>query len=282
MRNILTTTALCAALVIAACQTVAYTNRSQFMLMSESEERKVGEEAYREFLKTAPRSEDPAHLAVVTRVGERIARAAARPDYAWEFTVVKNDKIVNAFALPGGKIAVYTGLFSVAKDEAGLAAIVGHEVAHALARHGAERMSQGKLAQTGQTVLNVVLGGKSQVTQQIAQQAYGIGVGVGVMLPFSRSHESEADHIGIILAAKAGYDPHAAVAVWQRMEQLGGRAPSEFLSTHPSHGTRIKQIEGWLPEVLPLYEQSEKARPADLPLVSGTSGASGGVTPSVK
>ncbi len=251
--------------IAAACQTVSYTKRSQLVLISEAEERKLGEEAYREFLKTAPRSDDPRPLEVVRRVGERIARAADRPDYAWEFTVVKDDKVVNAFALPGGKIAVYTGLFSVAKDEAGLAVIMGHEVAHALARHGAERMSQGRLAQIGETVLGAVLGGKSQVTREVVHQAYGVGVGVGIMLPFSRSHESEADHIGLILAAKAGYDPHAGIGVWRRMEQLGGKAPPEFISTHPSHGTRITQIEGWLPEVLPFYERADKARVADLP-----------------
>jgi predicted Zn-dependent protease len=245
-----------AAVWLAACATVPYTNRSQLMMVSQGEELSLGAQAYKELLAQSKVERDAQVNAVVRRVGERIAAAAERPDYQWEFVVIEDARQVNAFALPGGKVAVYTGMFPVAETEAGLATVMGHEVAHALARHGAERMSQQMGMQLVGAGLAVGLGagGASGVTQDVAMQAFGLGAQVGVLLPFSREQESEADHIGLILMAKAGYDPSQAIGFWQRMEETGGGgAPPEFLSTHPSHGTRTAQIEVWLPEANKYY-----------------------------
>jgi predicted Zn-dependent protease len=181
--------------------------------------------------------------------------------FHWETSVIKDDKTMNAFVLPGGKIAVYTGIFPIAKNEAGLAAILGHEVTHALARHGAERMSRGLIAQLLLTGVDVALaGGRAGTgTRRAVMQALGLGAQVGLLLPFSREHESEADYIGLLLAAQAGYDPREAVPVWEWMEQVGEAQPPEFLSTHPSHGTRIADLQSWMAEALDLYA---KAAPA--------------------
>jgi predicted Zn-dependent protease len=242
-------------LAIAACSTVPFTQRSQLLLISQSEEMQLGAAAYKEVLKNQPIVRDPKVTAIVQRVGERIARAADRPQFDWEFKVVDDPKQVNAFALPGGKVAVYTGLFPVAEDEAGLAVVMGHEVAHALARHGAERMSQGLLVQLGAVGLSVAVGGGNPATRNAILQAYGLGSQVGVLLPFGRSQEAEADRIGMILMAKAGYDPAAALTLWQRMEaHASGQAPPEFLSTHPSYQTRQKNIEGWMAEARAHYQ----------------------------
>jgi metalloendopeptidase OMA1, mitochondrial len=191
---------------------------------------------------------------IVRKVGERIAAAANKSDYKWEFTVINDPETVNAFAVPGGKVAVYTGIFGPARDEAGLAVVLGHEVAHALARHPAERMSQGLLLQIGGVGLGVALGRNPALANQVLQ-AYGIVGGVG-MLPFSRSQETEADHIGLILMAKAGYDPRVALELWERMEKKEGAraAPPEFLSTHPGYETRVQQIRSFLPEALSYYQ----------------------------
>lgn len=232
-----------------ACVTAPYTKRSQLILLPEEQEQDLGVAAYREALASARLVTDPALLAPVRRVGERIARAANKPAYQWELNLVDAPDTVNAFALPGGKVAVYSGLFPVAEDEAGLAAVIGHEVGHALARHGAERMSQGILLQIGAVGLSAAIGGGNPQTQQAIMQAFGLGAQVGVVLPFSRSQESEADHIGMILMAKAGYDPEAALKLWQRMEaQANGKGPLEYFSTHPSAGTRQRQIRDWLPD----------------------------------
>lgn len=249
MTNLKTwTISLTAAVVIAACVTVPYTQRSQLILLSESEEMTLGADAYEEVLKKEKVSSDPEANRLVNELGQRIAQVAAKPAYEWQFTVIDNPKQANAFALPGGKVAVYTGIFPIARDTAGLAAVVGHEVAHAIARHGAERMSQGVVAQAAAAGLSVGLGGYSPATRQAVMQAFGLGVQVGAILPFGRAQESEADRIGLILMAKAGYDPAAAVDLWRRFEQGGNGGPPEFLSTHPSYGTRIQQITEWLPE----------------------------------
>jgi predicted Zn-dependent protease len=240
---------------LAGCETNPYTGRHQLLMTSVAEEMNLGAQAYSQ-VKNDPKlrqSQDPREIEPVRRVAARIIEAAKRSKYAemaqqfqWEVTVIKDDKTMNAFALPGGKIAVYTGIFPVAKTEAGLAAVLGHEVTHALARHGAERMSQGQLTNAALQVAGAAVGasGGNPFLEQAAMAALGAGAQVGVLLPFSRSHESEADYIGILLAADAGYDPRESVHLWERMEQLsGGGGPAEFLSTHPGHETRIEQLK---------------------------------------
>lgn len=249
--------------LLVGCQAVPITGRSQLMLVSEKQEVALGEEAYRHTLRESVVSHDPEALSLVREVGERIARAANRPDYHWDFQVIDDPETVNAFALPGGKVAVYTGIFPVARDQAGLAVVLGHEVAHALARHGGERMSQSMLIQLGGVGLSAALGSNPQVANQVLQ-AYGLGAGVGLILPFSRSQESEADRIGLILMAKAGYDPRVSLEVWERMEKMekkeSGRdrgPPAEFLSTHPGYETRTKQLRTWIPEALKYYQPAQ-------------------------
>jgi predicted Zn-dependent protease len=251
--------AVCVALVLlaAACQTVPLTGRHQLMLISPDEERGLGEAAYKKTLKSSKLSPDQAATDMVRRVGQRIAKAADRPDYQWEFNLVE-DKTPNAFALPGGKVVVYTGILPFTKDETGLAVVMGHEVAHALARHGAERMSTGLLTDLAGKTAGIVFGGGNPQTEKQVEQAFGIGSEVGIMLPFSRHQESEADEIGLFTMAKAGYDPRQAVEFWKRMEQAKNGNPPEFLSTHPSDDTRIKRIEGWMPEALRIYEAQTK------------------------
>jgi predicted Zn-dependent protease len=260
------------------CATNPYTKRWQFLVVPKSYENSMGAQAYQQVLNDPKNkiSNDPREVEPVTRVAERIIAVAKQSKYAesankfnWDVAVIKDDKTKNAFALPGGKIAVYTGIFPIAKNEAGLAAIMGHEVVHALARHGAERMSQGVVAQVA--MIGAAIGLQSQgITGfggQAAMQALGLGAQVGVLLPFSRKHESEADYIGLLLAAQAGYDPQEAVRVWERMEAAGGSQPAEFMSTHPSHGTRIKQLQEWMPEAMALYQQGSPAPASELPAI---------------
>ena len=266
---------------VAGCETNPYTGRSQLLMSSVDQEMQMGSQAYHQ-VKTDPKmklSQDPREIEPVKRVAARIVEAAKRSKYAsmaqqfeWEVTVIKDDKTANAFALPGGKMAVYTGIFPVAKTEAGLAAVMGHEVVHALARHGAERMSQGQLTNTALQVAGAAIGasGRNPVLGQAAMAALGVGAQVGVLLPFSRKHESEADYIGILLAADAGYDPRESVALWERMGQLsGGGGPAEYLSTHPSHGTRIDQLKEWMPEAMAIYGKRTPVPTALLPGVAG-------------
>jgi metalloendopeptidase OMA1, mitochondrial len=265
-------------MVVSGCETNPYTGRSQLLMTSVSEEMQLGAQAYSQ-VKNDPKlrqSQDPREIEPVKRIAARIIEAAKRSKYAemaqqfqWEVTVIKDDKTANAFALPGGKMAVYTGIFPMAKTEAGLAAVMGHEVVHALARHGAERMSQGQLTNVGLQVVGAAAGatGGGGTLGHAAMAALGVGAQVGVLLPFSRKHESEADYIGILLAADAGYDPREAVALWERMGQMSGGAPSEFLSTHPSHETRITQLKRWMPEAMAIYQTRPPAPAALLPSV---------------
>src|SRR5262245_9243146 len=258
------------------CETNPYTGRSQFLMTSVSDEMKMGEQAYSQ-VKSDPKmkaSQDPREIEPVKRVTSHIIEAAKRSKYAdmakqfqWEVTVIKDDKTMNAFALPGGKIAVYTGIFPVAKTEAGLAAVLGHEVVHALARHGAERMSQGQAASIGVQVLGTAagIGSGNAAIGQATMAALGAGAQVGVLLPFSRKHESEADYIGILLAADAGYDPRESVALWERMARSGGGAPTEFMSTHPSNETRIDQLKQWMPEAMAIYQSKQPVAASELP-----------------
>ena len=261
--------------MVSGCETNPYTGRSQLLMTSVSEEMQLGAQAYSQ-VKNDPKlrqSQDPQEIEPVKRIAARIIEAAKRSKYAemaqqfqWEVTIIKDDKTANAFALPGGKMAVYTGIFPMAKTEAGLAAVMGHEVVHALARHGAERMSQGQLTNVGLQVLGAAAGGG--MLGQAAMAALGVGAQVGVLLPFSRKHESEADYVGILLAADAGYDPREAVALWERMGQMsGGGALSEFMSTHPSHETRIAQLKKWMPEAMAIYQSKPPVPAALLPSV---------------
>jgi predicted Zn-dependent protease len=247
-------------LVLVACQTVPITGRSQLLLLPEGDEVKMGLDSYQQILSKSKISTDPRLNEQVTRVGRRIADATGRADFQWEFKVIE-DTQANAFCLPGGKVAVYTGILPITRDDAGLAAVLGHEVAHAVARHGGERLSQqmaveGLTAATAQTLM----AGRDPRMVQIVGAALGVGATVGVLLPWSRGQESEADHLGLIYMAKAGYHPIAARDLWVRMGQASGggeRAESflaKFLATHPSSATRVTQIEAWIPEALQHYK----------------------------
>ena len=275
--TIVTGMALCLIPWTIGCETNPYTGRSQLLMTSVSQEMQMGAQAYSQ-VKNDPKmkqSQDPREVEPVKRVASHIIEAAKRSKYGeeakqfqWEVTVIKDDKTMNAFALPGGKIAVYTGIFPVAKTEAGLAAVLGHEVTHALARHGAERMSQGQLTNAALQVVGAAAGasGVNPLLSQGAMAALGAGAQVGVLLPFSRKHESEADYIGILLAADAGYDPQESIHLWERMAQVsGGGGPSEFLSTHPGHETRIEQLKSWMPEAMGIYQSKRAVPAAELP-----------------
>jgi predicted Zn-dependent protease len=258
--------ALCgAATLLAACETAPVTGRSQMMLVGESEERQMGLQAYREVLSKEPLSEDEQTTELIEKVGRRIAAAAERPPsnlwraprFRWEFkTVDKNEP--NAFCLPGGKVMVYTGILPITRTEAGLAVVIGHEVAHALARHGAERMSDQMVAQLGATAaavaLSATVSGRSRAYVPAMMAALGAGATVGFLLPMSRAQESEADRIGLILMAMAGYDPREAITVWERMRAAStGPRKAEWLSTHPADTTRLADIRQWLPEAMRYY-----------------------------
>lgn len=240
-------------LAVVACETVPITGRSQIMLLPEGTELQMGLDSYKDVLKKSKVSADPALNAQVTRVGQRIAAATGK-NYEWEFKVLE-DKQVNAFCLPGGKVAVYTGILPIARDDAGLAAVLGHEVSHAIARHGGERVSQQLLVQTSLSAVQVGLAGGDPVLMQSVTSLLGAGASVGLLLPWGRNQESEADHLGLIYMAKAGYHPSAARDLWVRMGEAGRntqRQP-EFLSTHPAPETRVRQIEAWIPEALQHY-----------------------------
>jgi metalloendopeptidase OMA1, mitochondrial len=242
-------------LLAAACETVPYTGRSQLQLLSPSQEGEMGVQAYAQILGQSRVSADTAATGMITRVGSRIAAVTGHPEYKWEYRLIQDDKQANAFALPGGKVAVYTGILPITRDEAGLAVVLGHEIGHVVARHGGERVSQQLLVNVGlETTMAALSGGNPATVQQVGA-LLGAGAAVGLLLPWSRSQESEADHLGLILMAKSGYDPRAAVELWRRMADYArssGRPP-EFLSTHPSEATRIQQIQAWLPEALQYY-----------------------------
>jgi len=254
---------------IPACSTVPVTGRSGLHLVSNSQLASMAVDQYQQTLKESKLSTDQAKTAMVREVGISIANAAedflkrsGRTDLAgtfnWEFNLIEDDKTVNAWVLPGGKAAVYTGILKYTQTETGLAVVLGHEVAHALANHGNERMSQGLLTQLGGAALAVALSQQPAQTQALFMGAYGLGTSVGVLLPYSRLHESEADRIGLVLMAMAGYDPREAVPFWQRMNQEGGQRPPQFLSTHPAPNTRIEDIQKHLPEALSYYKKARK------------------------
>jgi predicted Zn-dependent protease len=252
------------ALLLCGCATTPITGRSQLMLISAAQETALGVQAYQEVLQKEPVTHDPRLTEPVQRIARRVEGAANRPDLRWEVNVIEEDKTVNAFALPGGKIGVYTGIFPIAQTEAGLAIIIGHELGHVIARHGAERMSQQLGAQLLGTALAV--GFQTSPYANTIMAAYGLGAQVGVLLPYSRLQESEADRIGLVLAARAGYDTQAAVGVWQRMAKLSGRRPPPFLSTHPTPESRIEDIKKFLPQAMAQF--SPQGDDGDAPLPS--------------
>lgn len=241
---------------IQGCKTNPFTGKSTLNFMSNSQIFPSSFAQYNQFLGENKVVKGTPEAEMITRVGQRIAAASERwlnangypgylQDYKWEYNLV-DDKTVNAWAMPGGKIVFYTGILPICKGETGVAVVMGHEVAHALADHGAQRMSAGTLQQLGAVAGNVAI--KDPGTLNIFNQAYGVGTQVGVMLPFSRSHETEADRIGLQIMAIAGYNPDEAAELWKRMRaNSGGQAPPEFMSTHPSNETRISNLTAWSP-----------------------------------
>ena len=252
------TLAVILALLFIGCTKAPITGRSQLIMVSPQQEIALGIKSAQEILKKEKISTNPQQNAMVKRVGERIASVTGQNNYAWEFFVIDKDDEPNAFCLPGGKVFVYSGIFKYAANDDELAAVMGHEIGHALARHGAERMSRGQLTQlTGQVLESVMQGHSNPQNTAMVMQAFGIGSQLGIMLPHSRTQEYEADNIGLVLMAKAGYNPQAALSFWQKFSRSGG-TPPEYLSTHPAPQNRIEQIKRLLPKVMPIYQASKR------------------------
>jgi predicted Zn-dependent protease len=249
-----------------SCSTVPLTGRSQLNMIPSSEMLTMSYQQYDQFLKENKLSTNQVEVDMVKRIGGNIKQAVEKymadnklsdrlNGYNWEFNLVEDEQ-VNAWCMPGGKVVVYTGILPVTQDETGLAVVMGHEIAHAIAEHGNERMSQQLLQQVGAVGLMVAMKDEPAQTQAIWLSVYGVGTTVGIMLPYSRTHESEADHLGLIFMAMAGYDPHAAPEFWKRMAvSKQGGSPPEFLSTHPSDQTRINDITSWIPEAMKYYKK---------------------------
>ena len=234
-------------LLFSACSTVPYTGRSQLMMISQNEENKMGRTAWQEIKRKERLTKNQKYSSAVTRVGKDIASVSDHSDFRWEFKTFESEQ-ANAFCLPGGKVAVYTGVFQYMSNDAELAAVMGHEVGHAIARHGGERVSQGMVQKGGAKVVSVTAGAKYR---EMALMAYGIGSNYGVMLPYSRTHEYEADHIGIMLMAKAGYDPKYAISFWQKFSKASTtNSFTEYISTHPMGEHRVERLKQLLPRIL--------------------------------
>lgn len=255
---------IAAGMLLSGCSTVALTGRRQLMLVSDADVLSLSSSSYKEYMASAKPSTNKANTAMVTRCGKRLAAAVETylrnngleseiKNLQWEFNLVQ-DKSANAFCMPGGKIVVYEGILPITQDEASLAIVLGHEIAHAVAKHSAERMSQQLLAQYGAQAVSIATMGKSAATQELAQTVFGLGANYGVLMPFSRRDESEADYMGLIFAAMAGYDPSVAVTFWQRMA-AGGESVPEFFSDHPSNARRISDIKKHLPEAMQYYKK---------------------------
>lgn len=257
-----------AILIIGACSRVLISNRRQLNLIPNATMLEMSFDQYGQFLDENVISSDEEKAAMIKGVGTRIQKAVEKyfidnglenelKNYKWEFNLVESNE-VNAWCMPGGKVVFYTGILPLTQDENGVAVVMGHEIAHAIAEHGNERMSQGLMTQLGGVALSVALSEKPEQTQQMWMGAFGAGAQLGVLLPFSRLHESEADHLGLIFMAMAGYNPNHAISFWRRMaENKGGQVPPEFLSTHPSDENRIAQIEDLLPEAIKYYNATK-------------------------
>lgn len=262
LRKIITSIVL---LAMVACSTVPITGRRQLALVSSAEMQAMSYASYRQVLDTATVVNNQ-NAAMVKRVGQRIQRAVEQymaqnnasnqlEGFAWEFNLIQDPQI-NAWCMPGGKVAVYTGILPITQNETGLAVVMGHEIAHAIAKHGDERMSQGLVAQLGSTAAQVAVSNRSAAAQNIFLSAFGVGAQLG-LLKYGRTQESEADHLGLIFMAMAGYDPQQAIPFWQRMaaQKGGGGAPPEFLSTHPADDTRIRDLQRIMPQALKYYKR---------------------------
>jgi predicted Zn-dependent protease len=257
------------ALLMAGCTEVGITGRKQFNFVPDSTMNSMAFSNYSEFIGQHKLSTNTTQTQIVKRVGANIQKAVEKycldndmtdtlSGYQWEFNLVE-DPNVNAWCMPGGKVVVYTGLLPVTKTEAGLAVVVGHEIAHAFAKHGAERMSQSLAVEMGAVALSTALQKYPEQTKSIFMTSYGVGSQVGVLLPYSRLHENEADHLGLIFMAMAGYNPNEAVDFWQRMADASkGKSTWEILSTHPANATRIKNIKDLVPEAMEYYKQPVK------------------------
>lgn len=264
------------ALLLESCGSAPFTGRKQLLLVSDQEVLTLSLQQYKEFISTAPVEKGTPNALMVNRVGNRIAKAVETfytnngyaselDNFDWEFSLVKNNS-VNAFAMPGGKVVVYTGLLPVAQTEEALAVVVGHEIAHVIARHSSERLSQQVALQYGGTIAGGLLG-NSQAMRQLGSSVFGLGAKYGVMMPYARKQETEADEIGLILMAIAGYDPHVAVPFWTRMAQSsGGANVPESLSTHPTDSKRIEHIESIMPQVLKYYKGSGRQNSTKEPI----------------
>ncbi len=244
--------------LLSSCGSVPITGRKQILLVSDTEVISASLTQYADYMKSAPASTNTKGKAMVTRVGKKIATATEQylknnglnaevKNFSWEFNLVK-DQQMNAFCMPGGKIVVYEGLLNIVSSDDELAVVIGHEVAHAVAKHSNERISQQMLTQYGANAVSKALGNKSETIQKIGNTVYGLGSQYGVTLPFSRKHESEADYMGLIFMTMAGYNPQVAITFWQKMSAGGSTVP-EFMSTHPSDATRISDIQKFLPEL---------------------------------
>jgi len=252
--------------MVRGCQEGPF-GRKQLVGMNPQEEAALGAQAFKEVLSDSEVLSRGPVVAAVQEITTRLAKATQNPEFlklvkqpaqemGWQLSVVRSDEC-NAFCLPGGKIVVYTGIIPVAETDAGLATVIGHEIAHALAHHGAERMAHTQLAQIGSTAVGASIGGDDPARQRQVMAVLNAGAKFGI-LSYSRDHESEADHMGLLLMAAAGYDPQESVRFWQRMQEFNnGPKPPEFLSTHPSHETRVQQLTKWIPEAMPLYEASK-------------------------
>ncbi|HPA13826.1 MAG TPA: M48 family metallopeptidase [Desulfobacterales bacterium] len=250
-------------LFLLSCSTVPITGRKQLSLISDSSMLSMSFQQYSEFLKSNKLSSNQEQTQMVKRVGDRLKKAVERyfienkmadelKNYAWEFNLVENSE-VNAWCMPGGKVVVYTGILPITRDEAGLAVVMGHEIAHAIAKHGGERMSHALAVQMGGIALSTAVASQPAQTQNLWMQVFGVGSQYGFMLPYSRLQENEADHLGLIFMAMAGYDPHAAIGFWERMSQKKGGGTPEFLSTHPADATRIQNIRKLIPDAMRYY-----------------------------
>ncbi len=267
MKRILSLSLLIVGILFTQCNTVPITGRRQLNLLSEVEMMTMSFQQYDQVIGESQLANGTADGQMIQRVGQRIVQAvesylegegksAYVEGFEWEFNLIQSDQL-NAWCMPGGKVAFYTGILDVCQSEDGVAVVMGHEIAHAIARHGNERMSQGLTAQLGGQALATAVQTEPQLTQQIAMTAFGVGAQYGAMLPFSRLHETEADQMGLYFMAMAGYNPEKAPKLWERMSALGGGQPLEFLSTHPNHQTRIDDLNAWMPEAKTYFKPQD-------------------------